>query len=218
MRTPTRNAWKLRKALQALVERGIEGEAETAGRKLHRLESRYDFSAGEMESLFSGKFHRSGRAVFLTLFEPGEMTVAGFVKWAIENGTKIPAIWRNDGLWVEADSESLPRLQRLADTVRIAFVELWRNFAAAPGVRSGDRQLFMLGLYDGMMADSWQAGKALPVSAPAKNEKRGKSVARTGLTLHPYSVAVELGQGIRFNTPIAELTDQLSATVAHLTP
>lgn len=118
MRTPTQAAWKLRRALQSLVERGVEGEADVAGGKLARLESRYDFSAGEMGNLFSGTFHRSERAVFLATFPPGEIIIAGFVKWAIENGAKIPALWRNDGLWVEADRESLPRLQRLAETVQ----------------------------------------------------------------------------------------------------
>lgn len=164
MRTPTQAVWKLRRALQSLVERGVEGEADVAGGKLARLESRYDFSAGEMGNLFSGTFHRSERAVFLATFPPGEIIIAGFVKWAIENGAKIPALWRNDG----------------------------------------------------MMSDAWPTGKALPASTPLKKQKRGTGDARPGLTLHPYSVAVELGQGIRFNTPIAELTDQLSATVARL--
>lgn len=216
MRTPTKTAWKLRRALQALVERGVEGEADNAATKLARLESRYDFSAGEMESLFSGTFHRSERAIFLASFPPGELILASFVKWAIENGAKIPALWRNDGLWVEADRESLPQLQRLAETVQTAFAALWRDFKAAPGVRSADQQPFMLGLYDGMMSDTWPTGKALPASTPPKKQKRGKSDARTGLTLHPYSVAVELGQGIRFNTPIAELTGQLTARLANL--
>lgn len=224
MKPATENIWKIRRKLEELAARGIEGERETAQRKLERLLARFDFAAGEPDgpSIFDGawKPSRCGAAVLLASFGPTESVLGGFVKWAIENGAGIRGLWRMAGtdveLWVEAEPESLPQLRRLSETVQTAFGELWRT--AAPIARPGDRAPFFLGLYDGMMSDDWPAGKPLPAAyvAPVKRPRKGKRTAVTvapGMALHAYSVALELGRKIRFSVPIGEIAKELSQRI-----
>src|SRR4051812_34908991 len=102
MKPATDKAWATRRKLQQLAERGIDGEKETAARKLAKLEARYDFSVpDEGESIFSGTFERSETAVFLVSFGPNESEVGTLIKWAIENATRLPT------LWIEAAPDSL---------------------------------------------------------------------------------------------------------------
>ncbi len=92
----TTRAFALRSKLQALSERGIAGERESALKKLARLESRYDFSQGDPEgpNLFEGNFEPSGTAIYLASFGCAESRTAGFIKWAIERRTGISGVWR----------------------------------------------------------------------------------------------------------------------------
>ena len=88
---------------------------------------------------------------------------------------------------------------------------------------TSDRTLFVRGLYDGMMNDSRGIGEPLP-SRTAAHVKRTKAkkgaVARPpGLASHPYTVALSLGQQIRFAAPLEEITAELErATQLAISP
>lgn len=225
MKPATPQAFKLRRAFQALVEQGIEGERESAAKKLARLEARYDFTKDpEGPDIFNGTFERSATAVFLSSFGPGDSATAGFVKWAIERRVGIPAVWRYAGwdsqLYVEASSSCMPQLRQIATTIRESFASLWDKFAAVPGVATNDKGTFLLGLYDGMMSDDWQRGKPLPQrSAPRQRKVRARKKALAvgpAIALHPYSVALSFGAQIRLATPVAEIVGALEREIALL--
>lgn len=210
----------MRRKLAELVERGIDGERDAAKIKLARLEARFDFTQAEPggPSIFDGVFRPSTTAIRLEAFTPAEVELAGFIKWAIENGAGIRGIWRGCELWVEAEPESLPQLRRLAEIVRTSFAELWQGFEGAPTVRPADRKSFQLGLYDGMMAEAWPSGKPLPAVhvEPVKRKRAKKTALAQGpsVTLHPYSIALELGRKIRFAVPIGEIAKALSERIS----
>ena len=65
LRPANPRAWALFKKLQALAERGIDGEKMSAQNKIARLKARFDFSVAdpaETPDLFSGTFKRSTTA------------------------------------------------------------------------------------------------------------------------------------------------------------
>jgi hypothetical protein len=220
MKPATDKAWSTWRKLQELVERGIGGERDSAAKKLARLEAQFDFSVpeDEGENLFSGTFARSESAEFLTTIPPNETDIGAFIKWAIENATGLPTLWRQDGLWIEAESESLRQLRHIADVIRRGFSELWQTFAKLPDTKANDRRTFMLGLYDGMMSDEWQKGKPLPTSTPRKQKKtraKKRTLAKApAIALHPYSVALDMGRRIRLSVPLESINAELQDRIA----
>lgn len=213
----------LRDKLRQLAERGIDGEAESARKKLARLEARYDFDAApEMDeiNLFAGFTARrsSGKAKVLKTTNGCSSDIASFIKWALRSAFNIEGALQikpdgNIALVVEADSESVPTLNRIAGVIRSSFEALWAQFALLPGATERDAKTFLLGLYDGMMDDARAAGTPLPARTPQKKAKgraRKNAVAHVpGLAIHPYTVALDLGRKIRLSVPIGAIVEEL---------
>jgi hypothetical protein len=209
----------LLKKLLALAERGIDGEKTSAQRKIRRLKARFDFSApdpAETPDLFSGSFKRSTTARPIYSFGPNEFEVANAVKWAIESATKIQCVYRDRELLAEASSATARRLEEIAFHIASSFRALLDKFSAAGGVSTDDRGVFIMGLYDGMMSETRNAGEPLP-SRPGlvKQRRRRKPAAprATGLHVHPYTLAVGLGKRIRFSVPVGEIAAELEVAL-----
>jgi hypothetical protein len=213
----TPKAWELRAKLKALAEQGVNGEKTAAQGRLARLEARYDFSGQDLSTpdLFRGVFHRSAIAAPVHTFMPVDYDIANAVKWAIEGAARVPCLYRGGQLCAEAAPDSARRLQGIADTITRSFGELWGKFQAAPGVHPADRANFMLGLFEGMMGEV-RSNTALPRrAAPTKikGRKAAKPGTAPGLSIHPYSVAANLGKQIRFCAPLADLAGELERTI-----
>ena len=92
--------------LQALAERGIDGERLSAQHKITRLMARFDFTGAkpvDTPDLFQGSFKRATKARPIYSFGPGHFDVANSVKWAIESATQIQCVWRDGQLLAEAE-------------------------------------------------------------------------------------------------------------------
>lgn len=218
-KTPaTPKARELKAKLEALAERGVNGEAKVAKAKLRRLLNRYDFTAANDggTDIFSGVFVPArGGAEPVIRFEVDDFDIANSVKWAIEHATGIRCLFRGGQLAAEADPATAARLHEIAATIAGNFSQLWAQFKTAPGVNPADRANFMLGLYDGMMGEVRQ-GEALPRRATQDKIKRPRKrdLARpAGVALHPYSVAAGLGRQVRFSTAIEEIAGELDQAV-----
>jgi len=230
----TQAAREVRAKLQALAARGIAGEAETAQRKLARLEARYDWSAPCEQAkgdIFAGcKFaQRSTTARLLASFPAAEIDIAPYVQWAVSQAANINGALRSPSfgveLWVEADASTIKRLQSIAEVIRRAFRELWASFSAQPGVPPSWRKVFLLGLYDSMMSDDRRPGQMLPpIVAPAVRKTKGKRklALAPAVTIHPYTLALELGRSIRLSVPLesiaATLEERCAASIARPEP
>ena len=110
-------ARNLLQKLQALADRGIDGEKISAQRKIARLKARFDFSGtipAETPDLFLGSFKRSTLARWIYSFGAHEYDVANSVKWSIESATKIPCVFRNGDLLAEATPATVNRLTDIA--------------------------------------------------------------------------------------------------------
>lgn len=217
MKPATERICLLRAKLQALADRGVNGEKIAAQVKLKRLERHWDFSKPVLrtEDIFAGTFRRSTQASPVMTFTATDYDVANSVKWAIEQAAGIPCLYRDGVLMAEATPETANRLHSIAGTVSASYGELWKRFAGAPGVSLADRNVFMLGLFEGMMGDT-REGQALP--SRSRDTKTGKAKKKAvgmvaGISLHPYSVALELGKQIRFSVPLDDLTGQLDRTI-----
>jgi len=201
----------LLKKLLALAERGIDGEKASAQRKIRRLKARFDFSApdpAETPDLFSGTFKRSATARPIFSFGPNEFEVANAVKWAIESATRIQCVYRDRELLAEASSATARRLEEIALHIASSFRALLDKFSAVGGVSADDRGVFVMGLYDGMMSETRNAGQPLPSRPGLAKRRRGRQRAApgaAGLHVHPYTLAVGLGKQIRFSAPVAEI-------------
>ena len=213
----------LLKKLQALAERGIDGEKMSAQAKIARLKARFDFSgrgAAETADLFSGSFKRSTTARQIYAFAPGEFDVANSVKWAIESATGIPCVFRDRDLMAEAAPATVRKLADIALHIAHSFRALLEAFSAVDGVGVNDRAAFVMGLYDGMMNETRSTGQRLPSRAAAKQTRKAKQSAAppaSGLHIHPYTVALSLGKQIRFSAPLDQITAELeAATRKHL--
>lgn len=215
MKPATTKARALLAKLEALAERGIDGEAEAALRKLDKLRKRYDFDAPIVRpesDLFAGVFHRGPCAAPVAIIP--EPDIASAAKWAIEQVTGIACRFRGPELLAEADPATARRLGAIAGTVATSFRALWSQFVAVPGVNGAERGLFVRGLFDGMMDDARQAGQPLPARVPVK-AKRGKGNATLAtVAVHPYAVALSLGRSVRFGVPLPELGRELERVVA----
>jgi hypothetical protein len=205
----------LLKKLLALAERGIDGEKTSAQRKIRRLKARFDFSApdpAETPDLFSGSFKRSATARRIYSFGPGEFAVANSVKWAIETATKIQCVYRDRELLAEASPATTRRLEAIALHIASSFRALLDKFGAVGGVSADDRGVFVMGLYDGMMNDTRNAGQPLPSRPGPAKRRRGRTRAApcaASLHIHPYTLAVGLGKQIRFSAPLEEIAAEL---------
>ena len=224
LRPANARARALFEKLQALAERGIDGERITARNKIARLKARFDFSAPQSQEtpdLFSGSFRRSSTARWIYSFASHEFDVANAVKWAIESAAKIPCLYRDGELWAEATSRTAKRLQEIADHIARSFRTLLDKLGAVDGVSVEDRSVFILGLYDGMMNEVRTVGQRLPgrsrVTKPRKAKKRD-GIPTSGLHVHPYTVGLSLGKQIRFSAALDDITAELEAvTQKHLT-
>jgi hypothetical protein len=210
-------AWAMLKKLEALAERGIDGERTAAQHKIARLKTRFDFTGqepGEATDLFSGKFKQSTTARRVFRFGDGEVDVANSVKWAIESGTKISCVFRGTELLAEAAPATAHRLEEIAAHVALNFRSLVGKFNSFDGVTVTDRAAFVMGLYDGMMNETRQVGQSLPRRPRGKKSRKaqkGVSPQPGPPNVHPYTIALSLGRQIRFSAPLSDITAELEA-------
>jgi hypothetical protein len=206
----------LLKKLEALAERGIDGEKIAAQRKIARLKARFDFSLPDETQrvdLFFGHFKQSRTARHIYSFRPEDFDVANSVKWAIESAAKVPCVFRHGELLAEATPPTARRLTEIAGHIAGSFRALIEKFGAVDGVSVSDRNVFVMGLYDGMMGETRKVGQRLPGRAPMKKTRKGKKGAVTndsGLHVHPYTVGSNLGRQIRFSVPLEQITAELA--------
>lgn len=227
MKTPTlpkpkkpahRRVRLLRSKLEALAAVGIGGEKLNAQKKLARLLKRYDFTAPEvvLGDMFGGKFIPSPVSRQLAVYPRNDQDIAAAVKWAIEDATGLHASFRGDALLVEADVSCLPQLISIADRITNGCRLLWERFERAPGITPRDRSLFLRGIYDGMMDEQRQAGERLPerrIEAVRSSRKRNALATAPGVGIHPYSVALDLGRQLRFETPVTDIVGSLEEKI-----
>ena len=219
LKTPSSKARALLNKLQALAERGIDGEKISAQKKIARLKARFDFTAPdptETPDLFLGSFKQASTARWIYSFGGHEVDVANSVKWAIESATKIPCVYRGRDLLAEATPSTANRLTDIAGHIAVSFRTLIDKFSAVGGVSVTDRSVFVMGLYDGMMNEVRNVGQRLPSRPRSTKMPRGKKrvVTRaTGLHIHPYTVAVSLGKQIRFSVPLEQIAAELEAVI-----
>jgi hypothetical protein len=216
LKPATLKARLLLKKLQALAEKGIDGEKSSAQNKIARLKLRYDFSLPEepdTPDLFSGSFRRSTKARRIGSFGTHEMDVANSVKWAIESATRIRCVFRGNELLAEANPSTANRLSEIALHIAESFRSLIGKFSELSGATVTDRSAFIRGLYDGMMNETRDPGQSLPRRFCGKKLKSKKRsvVTAAGLHIHPYTVAVSLGKKIRFSAPLEQITAELEA-------
>ena len=117
--------------LQALAERGMDGEKAVAQRKLARLTARYDFrvpAANDTPDLFSGRFASSSAARRIYSFNSNELDVANAVKWAIESATRIRCVHRSADLLAEATPATARKLSEISDYITQSFRALLARF------------------------------------------------------------------------------------------
>ncbi len=209
--------WALFRKLQALAERGIDGEKTVAERKLALLKARFDFGVPDGDSVpdfFSGKFARSSKARRIYSFNRGELDVANSVKWAIESATKIDCLHRGSELLAETTPTAARRLNEICDHIAQSFRVLLAGFCGLDGVTAADRSAFLMGLYDGMMNETRSPGQRLPGWSPIATKRGGKKSAAAGsggVHVHPYTIAVSLGKQIRFSAPMEQIVAELEA-------
>ena len=205
--------------LEALAERGIDGEKLAARRKLARLKARFDFSqpdkAGEAGAphLFFGDFKPSRTARKIYSFGSHEFDVANSIKWAIESAAKVTCVYRHGDLLAEASAPTARKLTEIAGYIANSFRALIQEFGRLEGASAGDRNVFVMGLYDGMMGETRQTGERLPGRAPAKKARKAKKDSpppSPGLHVHPYTVGLSLGRQIRFSAPLEQITAELA--------
>jgi hypothetical protein len=213
LKPATAKARALLEKLQALAEKGIDGERISAQDKIARLKARFNFSGvhpAQTPDLFSGNFRRARKARPIYSFKPTEFDLASSVKWAIESATKIPCLFRDGELLTEATAPTARRLREIADHIACSFRALLAKFSALDGLSMSDRAAFMMGLYDGMMNETRSAGQRLPNRIPPKLKSKQRAALRSStLHVHPYTLAVNLGKQIRFSAPVEQITAEL---------
>ena len=219
MKPANAKARELLEKLQALAERGIDGERTAAQYKLARLKARFDFSGAqpvETPDLFQGSFKRARKALWVYTFGVKDFDVANSVKWAIESATHIPCVWRNGDLMAEATPGTAKKLTEIAEHIAGSFYALLEQFGGVAGVTKEDRGVFVMGLYDGMMNEARSVGQRLPSRNGLKKTrkpKRGEAPPAPGLNIHPYTVGLGLGKQIRFSVPLEQIAAELAAVV-----
>ena len=218
MKPATPKARALLAKLEALAERGVNGEKTAAQAKLSKLKARYDFSAADKttEDLFKGCFRPATIAQPIFEHTTSARDVIDFVKWTIESETGIRCLFRGDQLMAEATPSTAAQLKTIASTITDNYTQLWKRFSHAPGVNPADRPNFVRGLFDGMTGDE-APGQLLPSRIEPRTPKKRttkKAVGYVaGLNLHPYSVAVNLGKQIRFCVSLNNITAELEQKI-----
>jgi hypothetical protein len=209
--------WSLFRKLEALAERGVDGEREVARRKLAQLQGRYDFTVpavADAPDLFSGRFTRASAAKPIYSFKSGDIALACQVKWAIEAATKVRCLHRGTELLAEATPATARKLSQIANHIAQSFRVLLDRFCALGGVAAADRTAFLMGLYDGVMGEARGPGQRLPArphSARKRKTRASSSNHAAGMEAHPYSLAVSLGKQIRFSVPLEQIAAELEA-------
>ncbi len=220
MKPANTKARALRAKLAALVERGVAGEADSAKRKLARLEKSFDFTAENpddaatrdlfRDALGSYGMHRDCAEKF------ADYDIASFVKWAILNAYGIEGKLRENrdhtiSLVLEASHESMKVINHVARLLNRAFSDLLAAFLALPGAGERDGRTFVRACYDGCMNDQRKDCEPLPSRATVKMPKGKKRsvVVAPGIAIHPYTVGVELGRKIRISVPIEQIAGDL---------
>jgi len=214
LKPPGPKARAMLRKLQALAERGVDGEKLAAQRKIDRLKARFDFDAPceETPDLFQGKFTRSSKAKRIYSFPRNDVDVANAVKWAIESAAGIRCVYRDLQLLAEATAGTANRLAGIAEHISLSFRTLTAKFSELDGVSAVDRRAFVMGLYDGMMNDNRAVGQSLPGHPRPKRKGRVKKPEvspATALHVHPYTLAVGLGRQIRFSVPLQDVAAEL---------
>lgn len=198
--------------LEALAERGINGEKKAAKTKIRRLKARYDFTKPVPQNekdIFAGIFYKATAA--LPILKLSDFETLNAIKWAIEQSTGIICIFKHDQLLANAMPASAKSISIIAGTVAKNFDSLWTQYQSATKNPS-DKKLFIRGLFDGMMNDIKLAGEPLPSRTEPKRKLRIKRKAiapAPGIAVHPYSVAIKLGRQIRFQVPLDEIGKEL---------
>ena len=222
MKPATTRAHILRAKLAELVARGVDGEKDSAARKLARLEAAFDFTAPNPDGgdLFvdtpgASTVRRGQHARALDeIFHDGEIAV--FVKFAILAAYRIDGTIRDnrDGTFtvsVEAEAQSMKTLNFIGKTLHGAFRALLAAFLKLPGASERDSRMFIRAVYDGALNDEKKPGEKLPERSPTKSAKgRKRSLVSTGIALHVYSVGVQLGKKIRMNVPLEQIACDLA--------
>lgn len=214
----TKAAILLRIKLRALAARGIEGEATAAAAKLTRLEARYDFSAPAIPEqqagdIFAGiSIPYDDEARNVATLGAQECDVAPFVAWALGSGCRIETTLRSGRDWqthvaAHVPLGSLAHVGRLAEHIATGFRGAWSCVLASSAVRAQDRTLFLRGLLDGMTGDERQSGERLRnASTPTKAPKgKRRTIVASGIAVHPYTLALDLGRRIRLSAPAEEI-------------
>lgn len=220
MKPATGKERKLLTKLTALAERGVNGERDNAIEKLAELKSNFDFSGRDNSeaNLFAGTFYPApGAANPVREFDAAAMAWACQIKWALEHATGIRCAFRGNVLVSEARPETARRLGDIAATIYTGFNSLWAKYLEAPATNRADLPAFRMGLYDGMMGEVHALSQRLPNRLPtprAGKPKRRALGPPAGITPHPYTVAARLGELIRFETPLADITAELETLTA----
>lgn len=209
-KTPTPAIRATYRKVRALAESGIAGEAENAKRALEKLRGRYDFVTADdsCADIFSGcSFPRDDVAREVITIGVADSELSTFILSALANGLKIetcfrqsPADWQTRIL-AHVPIGSLAKIASIAEHVTASFRGAWARFIAVPGTAKQDRGVFFQGLYDGMMDET--RARALTVRVRPKTKRRAE---RAAPAVHPYTLAVELGQKIRFAASIDDIT------------
>ncbi len=209
----TTAARRLKVRLEALAAApGTPEEGEAARVKLGRLLARVDFSVNreDVEGIFTGHFQKSNDARPVCICT--DPSLANQIKWALEESTGIPCLFRGQELFAQATPATAEQFKRIARTISEGFTRLWESFSTFPTVTHLDRGLFFNGLFDGMTNQPRKEGQMLPPRATIKGRGRKTKAAvghAAGIGIHPYSIALELGAQLRFRVPVQEVTNQL---------
>lgn len=209
----TTAARRLKVRLEALAAApGTPEEGEAAKGKLERLLAKYDFTQNkeDREGIFVGNFQKSNDARPVILC--GDPSLANQIKWALEQSTGIPCLFRGQELFAQATPATAEQFKRIAQTLQEGFERLWQSFSTFPTVTPLDKSLFWRGLGDGLSNTPRLQGEQLPKRAVIQGRGRKTKAAvghAAGLGIHPYSIALDLGQQLRFNVPVQEVTNQL---------
>ena len=218
MKQATEKHFDLRAKLQALADRGVNGEAVVAKAKLKRLEQAIDFSKPVLrtEDIFAGIRPRfTNDANKLCVLSPDDLELAALVKSALEIQLKIEASFRWNGeLWARVSKNDADQLGRVALGISESFRSLWFKLSKQSGIYPSDRSLFYRGLFDGCMGE--QRTGLLPNRIIPKIKGKSKKLsvaARPGVSIHPYQVALPLGESIRFSHTLEEINQELAEAI-----
>ena len=152
----------------------------------------------------------SGRQLFSQLSRP--LLQRGLIKSA------LPMI---DNSVIGLHAPNLTRKPPMANSKILAAPVQARSRVEWIGQRLTDRNVFVMGLYDGMMNEVRNVGQRLPSRSCVTKISKGKKrvmMGSPGLHIHSYTVALNLGKQIRFSAPLEQITAELETVLQqHLT-